>query len=159
MTGLLWHGWTAIHAPIAGSVSPTGRLLVYYWVPQFKISSMCRICTSVLARLLAPAHIGVSFKFDEEGVDRSLFQQDQSYFASDCVQLRERPVIVHFLDGHREALNRRHCRSGSTADVFTRNDQMISQLSSAPGIVTAQTGNARGRLPRGLYTAITWTKE
>lgn len=80
---------------------------------------MCRICIRFVARLPGPAHIGVSFHFDEEGVDLRLFQQRQSYFASDGVPLRERPVIVNFLAGHREALNGRHCRAGSTADVFT----------------------------------------
>lgn len=80
---------------------------------------MCRICTTSITRLLGPAHNSVSFHFDEEGIDLSLFQQGQSYFASDGVPLRERPVIVNFLADHREALNGRHCRAGSTADVFT----------------------------------------
>lgn len=64
---------------------------------------------------------------------------------------RKRPVIVNFLAGHREALNGRHCRAGSTVDVFT-DDQMIShKCSSAPGIVTAQTGNTQKTAKRSLH--------
>lgn len=80
---------------------------------------MCGICIRAIARLLGPTHTGVPFAFDEEGLDCRVFQQDQGYFASDRVPFREYPVIVHFLAGHREALNRRHYRAGSTTPVLT----------------------------------------
>lgn len=142
-----------------GSRSPTRSLLVYYRVPQFEISSMCSICIRAVTRLRGPTHIGVPLTFDEEGTDNDLFQQDQGYFAPDRIPFREHPVIVHFLAGHREALNRRHRRAGSASDLF-RHLQIIShKLSSLSGTITEQTGNCRKRASaRGPHTAIMRTK-
>lgn len=90
---------------------------------------MCRICTRAIARLLAPTYIGVPFALDEKGIDGGLFHQDQSYFPSDRVPFRERPVIVDFLAGHREALNRRHCGADSATDAFTETARRLNFLS------------------------------
>lgn len=78
---------------------------------------MCAVCARAIARLGAPTHGRVPFTFDEEGIDGGLLQQDQSYVASDPVPFRESPVIVHFLAGHREAVNGRHSRTESTPGV------------------------------------------
>lgn len=121
LIGVLWH------AAIIRSISLTRRSPAYKRVPQFHISSMGRIGTIVIvrARARAPAHIGASFQFDEEGIDLGRFQQDQSYFASDRVPLRERPVLVHSLDLHRKALNGRHGGRGGPT-VQKRSDEIAS---------------------------------